>query len=306
MIRSIAILLATSIPLTLTACMLDDESPDDESSIDQAATGDNGLHGAPEHLMKGRDARPGGGGAGGSPLMTGHGGPVLTASKTQAIFWGSWSPTEEKVVGMESFFQGWSNSGYAGTSTEYSGSNGQVTAASTYLGKTFDTTTPPRKALSTSSAVAEACKITNNNPDPAAVYFIFTSTGAGHVSYCAWHSWGTCSGNKPIQVAYMPNIDGIAGCDPGDNLTGHSQGLSAIANVTAHELAEAITDPRGTGWFDSSGAENGDKCAWSFHGVQSFSNGSQWMLQMEWSNAAYNAGTGYANRSGQNGCLSGN
>src|SRR5262249_22293924 len=137
----------------------------------------------------------------------------------------------------------------------------------------------------------------------SAVYFIYTSTGAGHVSYCAWHSWGSCSNGAPVQVAYMPNITGIAGCDPGDTSTGHSQGLAALANVTSHELSEAITDPRGGGWFDSSNGENGDKCAWSFHGLATLKNNTKWLLQMEWSNAAYDAGTGYNNRSGQPGCL---
>ena len=146
--------------------------------------------------------------------------------------------------------------------------------------------------------------ITNNNPDPNGVYFIYTSSGAGHVSYCAWHSWGTCSNGAPIQVAYMPNVDGLAGCDPGAPASlGHSQGLNAVVNVTSHELSEAITDPRGGGWFDSQGQENGDKCAWAFNGIQTLSNGSQWYLQGEWSNAAYNAGTGSPNLSGQRGCL---
>src|SRR6476469_1827026 len=142
--------------------------------------------------------------------------------------------------------------------------------------------------------------MTGNQPDAKGVYFIFTATGAGHVSYCAWHSYGSCSNGKPVQVAYMPNIDGIAGCDPQDTYgTGHSQGLAAIANVTAHELAEAITDPRNGGWYDRSGNENGDKCAWSFAGPVAFHytdpltnvvTNSTWKLQMEWSNAAYTAG----------------
>ena len=34
-------------------------------------------------------------------------------------------------------------------------------------------------------------------------------------------------------------------------------------------------------------------------------NGTVWKLQGEWSNAAYNAGTGYPNSSGQRGCRSG-
>jgi len=47
----------------------------------------------------------------------------------------------------------------------------------------------------------------------------------------------------------MPNIDGFWGCDPGDSWTSHSQGLSALANVTAHELEETNTDPNPlSGW----------------------------------------------------------
>jgi hypothetical protein len=207
---------------------------------------------------------------------------------------------------MDTFFGGFGGSQYAKASTEYSGTNGQVTASSTYGGHTLDTTAAPRKALSTSTAVAEACKITNNNPEANGVYFIFTDTGAGHVNYCAWHSWGTCSNGAEIQVAYMPNIDGIAGCDPGGASNGHSQGLTALANVTGHELSEAITDPRGSGWFDAGGAENGDKCAWTWPATDQSFGGQRWHVQGEWSNAAYNAGTGYPNSSGQRGCLPNN
>jgi hypothetical protein len=288
--------------LPLTACL---DAETSESSVDQSAT-DNGEHGAPEHLFHGKDARPGGGGGGGSTLMTSHGGTVLTSTKAQAIFWGSeWGTASfagDKVGGIDSFFSGFGSSAYADASTEYSGTNGRVTSNVAYLGHTFDSSAAPRKALSTSSAVAEACSVTGNNPDASAVYFIYTSTGAGHVSYCAWHSWGTCSNGAPIQVAYMPNITGLAGCNPGSDVTSESEGLAALANVTSHELSEAITDPRGAGWFDSSNGENGDKCAWSFHNDVSF-GGKQWKLQMEWSNNAFDAGTGYPNGSGQKGCL---
>ncbi|MEO7064172.1 MAG: hypothetical protein ABI082_10440 [Dokdonella sp.] len=243
-------------------------------------------------------------GATSSVDMTLHGGNVLVANKTKAIFWGSWGSPGDIISGIDTLFGGWNGSGMAGDSTEYYGtSNGNVTSSSTYLGHTIDSTSPPRRALTTSGAVTEACKIAGNNPDPNAVYFIFTSTGAGHASYCAWHSWGNCSNGAPIQVAYMPNITGLSGCNPNSDVAGQSEGLAALANVTSHELSEAITDPRGGGWFDSSNGENGDKCAWSFHNDVNLSNGSKWKLQMEWSNNAYNAGSGYANTSGQHGCL---
>ena len=245
-------------------------------------------------------AKPGGG----SADMTSHGGTVLTSNHTTAIFWGtSWASDGSDIKsGIQTFFLGWGGSHMAGDSTEYSGSNGQVTAASTFDGEVFDGTAAPSRALSVSGAVAEACKMTGNNPRSDAVYFIYTDTGAGHVSYCAWHSWGNCSNGAPVQVAYMPNITGLAGCDPG-SYAGHSEGLAALANVTSHELSEAITDPRGDGWFDSSGAENGDKCAWAFQGNETLKNGSSWYLQGEWSNYAYDHNTGLPNRSGQNGCL---
>ena len=247
---------------------------------------------------------------GSNPQLTFHGGGVIHGAKAKAIFWGaSWTNPAfagDKITGIDSFFAGWASSSYAGTVTEYGDASGPLGSDMVYLGSTIDTSTPPSKALSTSGAVAEACKIVSNQPDPAAVYFIYTSTGAGHVNYCAWHSWGNCSNGLPIQVAYMPNIDGLAGCDPGDTSALHSQGLAALANVTAHELAEAITDPRGLGWFDGSGSENGDKCAWAFPpngGLSTFTGGTQWKLQMEWSNAAYAASSGAPNLSGQKACI---
>ena len=266
---------------------------------------------APEHVFHSKEfidskvhyAKPGGGG--GSALMTYHGGNVLINPTTYSIFWGSYGTDIQS--GMAAFFSGFSSSSIATASDEYTGTNGQVNGKTTAGGVYSDTSTPPSRALSTSAAVAEVCKVTNNAPNPNAVYFIFTSTGAGHVSYCAWHSWGSC-GSTPVQVAYMPNLSGVSGCDIGSaNYNGHSAALAALANVTSHELSEAITDPQGTGWFDSSGQENGDKCAWAFlsePAPEPISLGSShWALQGEWSNAAYTAGSGYLNRSGQAGCL---
>jgi hypothetical protein len=302
---------ALVLALFLPACAMETGTDDPEStgSDSESAVGQNVMNGAPEHLHHAKNAPPAGGNAVGSPLMTFHGGKVLTASKTRAVFWGSaWTSAAfagDKITGLDSFFSGFGGSNYAGTCTEYAGTNGQVTKASTYLGHTLDTSSPPMGALSYFGAIAEACKITNNNPDPSALYLIYTSTGAGNVNYCAWHSWGFCLNGKPVQVAYMPNLDGIPGCDPNDTWTNHSKGLAALANVTAHELSETITDPRSGGWYDSSFDENGDKCAWSFGGPVTLSNNTTWKLQMEWSNAAFAAGTGLPNLSGQHGCVQG-
>ena len=144
-------------------------------------------------------------------------------------------------------------------------------------------------------------------PDPSGngYYPVYTDLPRGGANYCAWHSSGMINGVQ-VQFAFFFNLDGDVGCDPQDTSGLHSQGLAALANMSAAKYSETVTDPSSGGWYDNSGQENADKCAWTFGApLVTFSNGTQWKLQGEWSNAAFNAGTGYPNRAGQNGCLSG-
>ncbi|MGE5717996.1 MAG: hypothetical protein ACM369_15205 [Acidobacteriota bacterium] len=256
------------------------------------------------HVHPVRGSRPGG--ASSSPNMTYHNGTIMPSSTTKSIFWGtSWSSSDPKIAGLQSFYTGFNQSNYAVTSDEYSGSNGQVGPTISVLQYVLDTSSGLTRAPKTSTILAEVCKEFTGPADGTAYYAVYTDLPRGHAGYCAWHSWGSCNG-APVQFAFFFDLDGDPGCDPGDDTTGHSQGLAALANVSAHELSEARTDPRGAGWFDSSGAENGDKCAWTFNVPSvSFPNGTSWKLQGEWSNAAYTAGTGYPNNSGQKGCLDG-
>jgi hypothetical protein len=141
-------------------------------------------------------------------------------------------------------------------------------------------------------------------------YPVYTDVPRGHARYCAWHSYGTVTtpggSTVLVQFAFFFSLDGDPGCDPQSTIPSESQGLAALANVSAHELSEARTDPTAGGWYDSSGQENGDKCAWTFNvPYVTFSNKTQWKLQGEWSNNAYNTNTGYPNALGQDGCLDG-
>jgi len=257
------------------------------------------------HWAKGvvRAAKPG---SGGSPNMTWHGGAIMTDAEVRSIFWGSsWvSNPGDKIDGMDTWYTGFGGSHYAGTNTEYTGTNGQVGTGVTYLGHAVDTT-PATGGQRVAPILAEVCKVVGNTAVSNGYYAVYTDLPRGHAGYCAWHSYGTC-GSTPVQIAFFWKLDGDPGCDPQSNVSGESQGLAAIANVSGHELSEAMTDPRNGGWYDSSGAENGDKCAWTFNVPSvTFKNGSQWKIQGEWSNAAFNAGNGYPNSKGQKGCLDG-
>jgi prepilin-type N-terminal cleavage/methylation domain-containing protein len=242
-----------------------------------------------------------------SANMLWHNGAIMPTTITGAIFWGkSWGTySGDKISGMDLWYQGFNGSHYAMTSDEYTGTNGQVGPMVTYTDHVIDTSAATGGG-STSAILAEVCKMVTS-PDPAGngYYAVYTDVPRGNAGYCAWHSYGSCGGVN-VQFAFFFDLDGDPGCDPGDTSGVHSQGLAAIANVSGHELSEARTDPRNGGWYDSSGAENGDKCAWTFGApLVTFTNGYKWKIQGEWSNSAYTAGTGYPNSSGQKGCLSG-
>jgi len=253
-------------------------------------------------VVHAKGARPGGGGS--DPNLKFRGGQIMTSAAVTAIYWGpSWSSVSyqgDRVTGLAGLYRAFSNSGYMGTNTEYTGTNGQVGKSVTYNGEVFDASATPRRAPSTSTVLS----IVNNaisNPVANGYYPVYTDIKRGSAGYCAWHSWGTVKGVL-VQFAFFFDLTGDSGCDPADTGTSRSQNLEALASVTGHELSEAVTDPHGDGWTDASGSENADKCAWKFDQPVNL-GGTTWKIQGNWSNAAYTAGTGFVNSSGQKGCL---
>ena len=284
---------------------------------------DRGLVGAPEGPMMGihwaRGEHPGPASVHGRPQpgnMTWHNGAIMTSSRTYAIFWGSGAGAGDKTAGITAFLTNFGGSKYIHASTEYTGTNGTVGTGSAFVRSFTDGSAAPSNAPSVSAVQSEVCKVLSGagvTPVADGIYNVYASTKRGGAGYCAWHSYGSCNG-VPVQFAWYFNLDGDSGCDPGTPYGSYtsgqtnSQGLAAIANVTAHEVSETITDPRNSGWYDSQNGENADKCAWSFSpnngGLVAFGN-TTFKVQMEWSNAAFTAGTGYANRYSQKACLDG-
>jgi hypothetical protein len=122
------------------------------------------------------------------------------------------------------------------------------------------------------------------------------NTPAG--GFCAWHGanndptlTGGAVSSRYGDIAftnspYVP--DAGSGC--GQNFVNSGGTLDGVSIVEGHEYAETITDqlPVG-GWSDSSGAEDGDKCAWIAPGHAggaadlSLSTGS-FAMQATWGN----------------------
>jgi hypothetical protein len=141
--------------------------------------------------------------------------------------------------------------------------------------------------------------------DTSHAYFVFTPQGLGsclsggtshcaYSSYCAYHNaFAGKSGSGTIAYGAEPWLYGAAGCDMGQYPNGGQ--ADPTINVLSHELSEAITDPVPSyGWLDASGAEIGDKCAWTFGTLSGATkaqynetiNGRHYFLQEEFDNAS--------------------
>jgi hypothetical protein len=232
-------------------------------------------------------------------LLNWYGGPVQHSTTVVPIYWGTkWGNSNfvgDKVTGLDYLYSHVGGSSYLHTNSEYYDGSGNVNTTSVSKNSNFtDLSAAPSGAPSTTTVLNEVKKETGGNPVAGAYYPVYSDQPRGSAGYCAWHSAGTING-IPVKFGFFFSLDGDPGCDPGSpSSTGHSQGLAALANVSGHELSEMLTDPQLNAWYDQKGNENADKCAWTFNGLVTIGNQS-WKIQGNWSNAAAQAHSGYAN-----------
>jgi len=242
---------------------------------------------------------------------------VETAPKVYLVLWGSqWNsndPSGEESL-LVSFFKGAGGSSWLNSVTQYcqgvatgtyycSGGTKAGNPTGIFVAAWYDNASAAPTHPTQSQLAAEAVRAaqffgnTTSSKNASVQYVIATSHGhnaSGFGSqYCAWHS-STSSSAGNIAYTNLPYItDAGATCGANFNGLGSKAGITI---VEGHEMAETITDqfPNG-GWLDSSGAENGDKCAWISSGQGAtadvkFSTGT-FPAQSLWSNA-FNSGAG--------------
>ena len=196
--------------------------------------------------------------------------------------------------------------------TQYYGGSEYISYSSSVGGSYLDTNTFPANGCSDrytnvclsdgqiQTEISRVIAAQGWEPGPSALFFMVTARGVGScydssncafTQYCAYHS-SFGSGSTTTLYANIPYADTVSSaCDAGQ----HPNGVDADAtiNLISHEHNEAITDPLGNAWFDRSGQEDGDKCAWNF-GTALGSTGTgqynqaigtgRYYLQQEWSN----------------------
>jgi hypothetical protein len=273
------------------------------------------IHATVEDELRARGARPSQG-ASTSNNLSYHGGTggigVETAPKVYLVLWGSqWDnndPSGEESI-LQSFYTGVFGSSWLNSVTQYcqgvpTGTvfcNGAGTPSGNHNGMLagvwYDSTSAapshPRQSQLAAEAVRAAQHFGNKSAasNASAQYVIATATGNNSSGfgrqYCAYHS-STSSTVGNVAYTNLPYItDAGASCGANFNGLGPDAGITIVGG---HEMGETITDQfPSSGWTDSSGQENGDKCAWISSGQGAaaditLSTGT-FPVQSLWSNA---------------------
>ena len=244
----------------------------------------------------------------GSGNLTDHGGPEISNAAFRAIYWNSsvanstatslgYSTVSSQLNAFISYFG--SDGNYSGSPTDdYSivqqyGSRNPIAAGIGALGYRVDTQATATKISDRGiqnylTTLFDSGREAPSDSTLFGVYFpsgmkVTLQGGTSCSSFCGYHSHFTYNGTL-IKYAVFPYTDcracSVAGKSVADILT----------IVTSHEIREAVTDSLGTAWYDASGYEADDKCAW--HNLYQMTGGGFW-VQPEFSNGGTKGGTSY-------------
>jgi len=245
-----------------------------------------------------------------------HGGPVMHTLAAHTIFWDPNNNIPAAYMNLVNrWFQDIGGSTFYGIMRQYYDNPGPVYIqnVSTYGGTWHDTTNAysPRTGtaadpLSDADIQAEVSRALTANGWPTGLgdmYFVYTEKGIESCSnsthctpgtaypvYCAYHNHYLSSGvnviyaNQPYAETWGPDCRNFI-VSPNGNFDADS-----VISITSHEQFEAVTDPLLNAWYDGSGNENCDKCAYYEGALASAGsnhnfNGHPYITQLEWSNA---------------------
>ncbi len=256
-----------------------------------------------------------------------HGGPVMLKTNTYAIFWepkklqsgepGYVAPGYNK--GILQYFNDIGGTGLYNINTQYyqtnNGNQQNMKNVSALADSWVDTgaypasgcTDPatPGNCLNDSQIQAEvshAIQVNGWTAGPTNVFFVFTSRDEGScfsqsgscafTTYCGYHGnfGATIYANMPYGASFNAIPRPRLYCTR-TNKFPNGRDLDIETSIVSHEHIEAATDPMLNAWYDSSGQEIGDLCAYNFGTLDEDGglanqkwNGHFYLLQQEWNN----------------------
>src|SRR5215471_21769786 len=232
-----------------------------------------------------------------------HGGPVMLGTVNVYYIWyGTWSGNTATTI-LTDLAGSLGGSPYYNINTTYSDGVGtKLSNAIVYAGSTNDaysrgtSLTDAQIQGVVSDAIASGALVKDTN----GVYFVLTSADVTASSgfctqYCGWHTHGTIVGSD-IKYAFIGNPDRCpSACAAQTTGPNGNAGADGMASIIAHELEESASDPDLNAWYDRRGAENADKCAWTFGATYTSATGAKanlklgtrdFLIQRNWVNAS--------------------
>lgn len=228
-----------------------------------------------------------------SPIAS-RGGKVMTGAPNIHLIWyGNWAQSNgsDNAGGQQivrEFMSGIGNSPYLAINSTYTGSNGQVSGL---LGNVMEAsvgyTNGKRLRDADISKIVSDYITSSGQKDPNALYYVLTSSDVAELSgsctkYCGWHTSANIQ-NAEIKYSFVFNTNRcLSSCAAQTVSPNGNAGIDGMLSVMAHELEEALTDPVvGATWVDAGGAENADKCSWSFgHSQQIDAKGASYNMTL--------------------------
>jgi hypothetical protein len=136
------------------------------------------------------------------------------------------------------------------------------------------------------------------------IFLVYTNQGEGscftsisrvcaYTQYCAYHSYTSTS--PPSIYATLP-YGNLTFCqEPGTPSPNNNPAADTVMTQASHEITEAQTDPLTDAWYDATGSEIGDECAYDYGYFYNWDsgkanqnwNGHYYELQTEFDNHAF-------------------
>jgi hypothetical protein len=241
-----------------------------------------------------------------------HGGPVMKAKtgvNVYVIWYGDWAaqggPNAKAIV--QDLLVGTSGSPYYGINTTYymtsDTKKNRVKNKVNLMGQVDDVAKSLGSALTDANIrtlVSNALTAGTLPKDANGLYFVLTTKDVNETSgfctqYCGWHTHASIL-STDIKYSFVGDAARcISSCAAQTTKSpNNNPGVDGMASVILHELEETTSDPDLNAWWDNSGAENADKCAWTFGTTYDPGNGSManmklgardFLIQRNWVNA---------------------
>jgi hypothetical protein len=207
-----------------------------------------------------------------TPSLVNHGGAIISNVQGQALYLGSDWSTNSTLAGQTTKFDSFLKATVSGSfmtmlaKAGYTGPQGATIGTGADTPGKVDNVSVPADLLDSQIQSDLQAAINSNlvqSPNSNTLYFVFVQDnvvvdfGNGETSvnaFLAYHSSFTGSNGSLIRYAVVPYHGGSVGNaqEPWLNT------FDSMTEAASHELAEAVTDPDGTTWWDRSGNEVGD------------------------------------------------